>query len=161
MRMMTKRTAAGTVLGGSLLFTGAMGIASAAPTGDINDGLVNLGVGNNNLLTDVKTDVASQVASLICGDAAMTSDLSMKTTQVDAGTATDASCNSAQGTVTISQNGTTSAATPQNAPANPAAVPAAVPDQPNSADQPNATGLGSTEAQGQAPAVPAPVTPIG
>jgi hypothetical protein len=155
MRTMTKRTAAGALLGGSLLFTGAMGIASAAPVGDVSDGLVNVGVGNNNLLTDVNTGVASKVASLICGDSANPADLDLKTNQVDAGAATSTSCDSAQGMVMITQNGTAPAATPQSGPAT-SQSPATVPGQPN------ATGnTGRAEMSGQAPAQPAPVTPIG
>jgi hypothetical protein len=146
---MAKRTAAGAVLGGSLLFTGGLGIASAAPVGDINDGLVNLGVGNTNLLTDVNTGVASQVASLICGASANPMDLDLKTNQVDAGTTATTSCDSAQGMVTISQNGSAPAATPQSGPVtsqNPANAPV----------QPNTGGHGATaEMPGQ------PTTPIG
>lgn len=148
MRTMTKRTAAGAVLGGSLLFTGGLGIASAAPVGDVNDGLVNLGVGNTNLLTDVNTGVASQVASLICGQSANTADLDLKTNQVDAGTTANASCDSAQGLVTISQNGSTPAATPQSGPVT-SQNPANAPVPPNGSGHTNAAEM------------PGPTTPIG
>jgi hypothetical protein len=159
MRKMTKRTAAGVVLGGSLLFTGGLGIASAAPAGDISDGLVNLGVGNTNLLTDVDAGVASKVAADICGTSANAAELDMKTTQVDAGTTTSTSCNSAQGMVTISQNGTE--ATPQSGPVTPQ-NPAATPGQPSVRGHAGSAEMGQTPAvPEQAPAMPAPVTPIG
>ena len=82
-----------------------------------------------NLLTDVNTGVASQVASLICGNAANAADLVVKTTQVDAGTTANASCESAQGMVTISQNGTAPSATPENG-TTPAATPQSGPVTP-------------------------------
>src|SRR6266478_4036672 len=67
MRNMVKRTAAGAVLGGSLLVTGGLGIASAAPVNNVNDQLVNLSVGNASFLHDVNVDVAAQIAGLLCG----------------------------------------------------------------------------------------------
>jgi hypothetical protein len=67
MRNMVKRAAAGAVLGGSLLVTGGLGIASAMPVSNVNDQLVNLGVGNVNFLHDVNVDVAAQIAGLLCG----------------------------------------------------------------------------------------------
>ena len=67
MRNMVKRTAAGAVVGGSLLVTGGLGIASAAPVNNVGDQLVNLSVGNANILHDVNVDVAAQIAGLLCG----------------------------------------------------------------------------------------------
>src|SRR5437660_532486 len=67
MHTMVKRAAAGTVVGGSLLAAGGLGIASAAPVVNTNDQLVNLGVGNTNVLRDVNVDVAAQIAGLLCG----------------------------------------------------------------------------------------------
>src|SRR6185312_4156402 len=67
MRNIVKRTAAGAVLGGSLLVTGGLGIASAAPAGDINDQLLNLAVGNGSTIRDLNVETASQIAGLLCG----------------------------------------------------------------------------------------------
>lgn len=61
-----KKAAAGAVLGGSLLFTGAMGIASAAPP-QVQDGLVNVAVGDITILDQVGVGVAANVAAAICG----------------------------------------------------------------------------------------------
>ena len=65
MASMMKKAAAGAVLGGSLLFTGGMGIASAQPV-QIQDGLVNLALGDITVLEDVNVGVAAQVAALVC-----------------------------------------------------------------------------------------------
>jgi hypothetical protein len=135
MRNMVKRTAAGAVLGGSLLVTGGLGIASAAPVNNVNDQLVNLGVGDTNFLHDVNVDVAAQIAGLLCGTGtgangpsgtsanganangpaasgmatnettANAGDLAAQARQVDAGQIPTTTCNSSQGVVTISQNG--------------------------------------------------------
>src|ERR1700736_1991595 len=67
MRNLVKRTGAGAVLGGSLLVTGGLGIASALPISNVNDQLVNLSVGNVSFLHDVNVDVAAQIAGLLCG----------------------------------------------------------------------------------------------
>ena len=68
MRKMVKRAGASAVLGGSLLCVGGLGIASAAPGTNVDDQLVNLGVGSNaSFLQDVNVDVASQIAGLLCG----------------------------------------------------------------------------------------------
>jgi hypothetical protein len=67
MTSIVKKAAAGAVLGGSLLFTGGMGLASAAPVTNINDGLVNVGIGKVNVLRDVDVAVAAQVTALLCG----------------------------------------------------------------------------------------------
>jgi hypothetical protein len=131
MRTMVKRAAAGTVLGGSLLAAGGLGIASAAPVINTNDQLVNLGIGNNNVLRDVNVDTAAQIAGLLCGigtnvtgtaengtnangtpatglsneTTVNTAELSALARQVDAGQIPTTTCNSPQGVVTISQNG--------------------------------------------------------
>jgi hypothetical protein len=153
---MAKRTAAGAVLGGSLLFTGALGIAGAAPVGDVSDGLVNLGVGNTNLLTDVNTGVASKVASLICGANANPMDLDLKTNQVDAGTTATTSCDSAQGMVTITQNGSTPGATPQSD-----STPGATPQSGPVKSQDPAVTPGQPNGHGNAAEMPVATTPIG
>ena len=133
MRNMVKRTAAGAVLGGSLLVTGGLGIASAAPAGDVNDQLVNLAVGNGSTIRDLNVETASQIAGLLCGTGtgvngttsttgpnasapaatgmsetqttANPGEISAQARQVDAGTIPTTTCESPQGIVTISQNG--------------------------------------------------------
>jgi hypothetical protein len=65
MASMVKKAAAGTVLGGSLLFVGGLGVANAAPPVH-QDGLVNLSVGNVTVLKQVGIGVAANVAAEIC-----------------------------------------------------------------------------------------------
>jgi hypothetical protein len=132
MRNLVKRTAASAVLGGSLLVTGGLGIASALPISNVNDQLVNLGVGNVSFLHDVNVDVAAQIAGLLCGTAtnangtaptgtnangpaatgmatnettANAGDIAAQAREVDAGQIPTTNCDSPQGVVTISQNG--------------------------------------------------------
>jgi hypothetical protein len=65
MQNIMKRTAAGALIGGSLLFTG-MGVAQAAPPQN-QDGLVNVAVGDVTILDQVGIGVAANVAAAICG----------------------------------------------------------------------------------------------
>jgi hypothetical protein len=65
MQDIIKKTAAGAVMGGALLFTGGMGLAQAAPV-QIQDGLVNLALGDITALNDLDVAVAAQVAALVC-----------------------------------------------------------------------------------------------
>ena len=65
-KTMVKSAAAGTLLGGSLLFTG-LGVASAAPVTNIADGVVSVQTGNITVAKDVNVDVAAQVAANVCG----------------------------------------------------------------------------------------------
>jgi hypothetical protein len=165
-RDMVTRTAAGAVLGGSLLVTGGLGIASAVPANNVNDQLVNLSVGNANFLHDVNVDVAAQIAGLLCGTGtspnatapagnsvngpaasgmatnettANAGDIAAQARQVDAGQIPTTTCNSSQGVVTISQNG------PANSP-NAAAAPGqqrgSAPTSTAPAPEPAAAGTG-------------------
>ena len=63
---MVKRAAAGTLLGGSLLFTG-LGVANAAPPVNGGGGLVNVQVGNVTVAKSVTVDAAVPVAANVCG----------------------------------------------------------------------------------------------
>ena len=143
MRNLVKRTAAGAVLGGSLLVTGGLGIASALPVSNVNDQLVNLSVGNVSFLHDVNVDVAAQIAGLLCGTGtsangtaptgtnangpaatgmatnettANAGDIAAQARQVDAGQIPTTSCDSPQGVVTISQNGPANSSNAAEAP---------------------------------------------
>ncbi|HEX9174730.1 MAG TPA: hypothetical protein VF874_01080, partial [Mycobacterium sp.] len=179
MHKIVKRAGAGAVLGGSLLFAGGIGIASAAPGTNVDDQLVNLGVGNADFLQGVNVDVASQIAGLLCGTGvtgtaanpgAATNgpnatgmsanetntnvrDITALANQVDAGQIPTTTCDSAQGVVTIAQNGPVTSPNANNVPTNtPNAntAPATGPNAENAVDQPN----------GAQPAEPtAPMTP--
>jgi hypothetical protein len=144
MRNMVKRTAAGAVIGGSLLFTGGLGIASAVPATETNDQLVNLAIGNGGVLRDLNVDVASQIAGLLCGagsnangtsatgpngptasgmsaseTSTNVSEITAQARQVDAGQMTSTTCNSSQGVVAISQNSTASSPNAAESPGRP------------------------------------------
>jgi hypothetical protein len=171
MRNMVKRAAAGAVLGGSLLVTGGLGIASAVPGSTVNDQQVNLSVGTTNVLRDLNVDVAAQIAGLLCGTGTSATgtaenrtnvsgptasgmsanestgnvgDLAALARQVDSGQIPSTSCNSPQGVVTISKN-----------------VPAASPNSASAAGQ-QSEGSTSPPAQTPSPAqMPAPAGPLG
>ena len=111
MASMVKKAAAGAVLGGSLLLTGGMGLASAAPVTNIGDGLVNVGIGNVNVLRDVDVAVAAQVTALLCDTEVTAAVLG----EVDQGG--DAfSCTAYNEPITISQNGPANSPNAANAP---------------------------------------------
>jgi xanthosine utilization system XapX-like protein len=65
MQNIMKKTAAGALMGGSLLFTG-MGVAQAAPPIVTQDGLVNLNIGDVTVLQDVEVAVVAQVVAQVC-----------------------------------------------------------------------------------------------
>ncbi|RDH76027.1 hypothetical protein DVS77_23385 [Mycolicibacterium moriokaense] len=109
MASMVKKAAAGAFLGGSLLFTGGMGMASAAPL-QLQDGLVNLAVGDVTILQDVNVGVAATAAAAIC-DVADIGSVNVLAEAVDSGNGpSDPVCNVPGGDVTLTQN----AGTPGN-----------------------------------------------
>ncbi|MBT2550544.1 hypothetical protein [Arthrobacter sp. ISL-65] len=101
MRAFTKATA-GAVFAGSLLFAGGMAPATAAPPIVVQDGLVNVSVGDISILNDARIGVAAQVAATICG--VKVGPVAVLATQVDRSGATATVCTTDQGPVTISQN---------------------------------------------------------
>lgn len=67
MRNLMKNAAAGTVIGGSLLFTAGLGLATAQPDdAPAPDGLVNVTLGSAGALEDVKAADAAQIAACVC-----------------------------------------------------------------------------------------------
>jgi len=108
-----KRTTAGAVLGGSLLFS-AMGVASAAPPVNLQDGLVNVGVGNVTIAKDVNVDVAAQVIAAVCGTDVTAAVLG----SVDQTGDTQTFCSLPGGPLTVSQTAGTSPGNSGNAPGN-------------------------------------------
>ena len=66
MRTLVKRVAGGTAIGGALLMTGGLGVAAAQPPVVINDGLVNVTLGDITILEDVNVGVAAAVVAQIC-----------------------------------------------------------------------------------------------
>ncbi|WP_197374326.1 hypothetical protein [Mycolicibacterium baixiangningiae] len=61
-----KNTVAGTVLGGGLLFTAGLGLASAQPA-ESPEGLVTVAVGTTAILEGVDAETAATAAGAICG----------------------------------------------------------------------------------------------
>jgi len=100
MRAFTKATA-GAVFAGSLLFAGGMAPASAAPVA-VQDGLVNVAVGDITILEDVNVGVAAQVAANICG--VKVGPVAVLGRAVDRSGATGTVCTTPQGPVTLQQN---------------------------------------------------------
>lgn len=115
-----KKAAAGAILGGSLLFTGGMGLASAAPL-QLQDGLVNVAVGNVTILENVNAGVAANVAAAVCGLQILVNvDALNQATGVDEGSTNDPICTVKNGPVTIEQNAGTPGQSGQVPPGNPA-----------------------------------------
>jgi hypothetical protein len=113
MKNVVKRTAAGAVLGGSLLFTG-MGVADAAPPINLQDGLVNVGVGNVTIAKNVDVGVAAQIIAAVCGtnvDAAVLG-------TVDQTGNPQTFCSLPGGPLSVTQNAGTSPGNSGNAPGN-------------------------------------------
>jgi hypothetical protein len=105
MTSVIKRSAAGALLGGSLLFTGGMGLAGAQPV-QLQDGLVNVAVGNITVLRDV--DIAAAVEAIVgvCPNVNV-EDVNVLATQVDrdGGTQQVADCRAFGAPINITQNG--------------------------------------------------------
>ena len=145
---MLKNAAAGAVLGGSLLFTAGLGMATAQPA-EAPDGLVNLSVGDVTLLEAVSADTAATAAGAICG--AVPADVSALATQVDAEGAEQVVCPGLPGgDLVVAQNVSTTAPA-QEAPAAPAEAPAAEEDAASGSTETGAgDGLGAPEGTGAA-----------
>jgi hypothetical protein len=113
MKSTIKRTTAGAVLGGALLFSG-MGIANAAPPVNLQDGLVNVGVGNVTIAKDVNVGVAAQIIAAVCGTDVTAAVLG----GVDQTGNTQTFCNLPGGPLDVTQNAGTSPGNSGNAPGN-------------------------------------------
>jgi hypothetical protein len=113
MKNVIKRTTAGAVLGGSLLFT-SIGIANAAPPVNLQDGLVNVGVGNVTIAKDVNVGVAAQVIAAVCGTDVTAAVLG----EVDQTGDTQTFCTLPGGPLDVTQNAGTSPGNSGNAPGN-------------------------------------------
>jgi hypothetical protein len=59
-----KRTVAGVVVGGAALFTAGVGVAGADP---VQNGLVNVTIGNVTVAANVSVDAAAAVVANACG----------------------------------------------------------------------------------------------
>jgi hypothetical protein len=124
MQNMMKRVTAGAVMGGALLFTGGLGIAAAQPL-QLQDGLVNVAVGDVTILEDVNVGVAATVAAAIC-DVADIGSVNVLAEAADSGTNSDSICTVPGGDVTLQQN----AGTPGQSGEAPGGGPAQAPGNP-------------------------------
>jgi hypothetical protein len=130
MRNIVRNTAAGAVLGGSLLFTAGLGLAGAAPPSASN--AVDLAIGNVKILQNASLDQASSVAGAVCNiNTSQANTIAQKAaTQSNAQTV----CSLPGGVVTFSQAGSV------NNGAGPAAAPAVgTPNSPTNPMNPQGT----------------------
>lgn len=105
-----KNAAAGTVLGGSLLFTAGLGMATAQPA-TAPDGLVNLSVGDVTLLESVTADTAATAASALCSS--VPGDIGALATQVDSEGVEQTVCSGLPGgDLVLAQNASSASAAP-------------------------------------------------
>jgi hypothetical protein len=99
-----RKAAASVALTGSLLLVGGAlaGPASAARPIQIQDGLVNVAVGDVEVLNDVNVGVAAQVAANLCD--VTVKNVAVLATIVDRSGDSDTVCETDQGDVVIRQN---------------------------------------------------------
>ena len=117
MQNVMKKTAATAVMGGALLFTG-MGVAQAAPPVDnVQDGLVNVGIGNVTVLRNVNVEVAAAVAAAVCPSVDVAAAVLGTVQAVDQGGETfNCDTTAENGPLTITQNGPANSPNAGNAP---------------------------------------------
>ena len=94
------RKSIATVFAGTVLAVGIASPASAQP--QIQDGLVNVAIGDVEVLNDARIGVAAQVAANICG--VKVGPVAVLARAVDRSGADTTVCQSPQGPVVISQN---------------------------------------------------------
>lgn len=102
MKSFVKRASAGALMGGGLLVSVGAGLAQAQPL-NLQDGLVNLAVGDVTVLEDVNVGVAATVAAAIC-DVADVGSVNVLAEAADSGTTSDSVCDVPGGAVTLTQN---------------------------------------------------------
>jgi hypothetical protein len=87
----------------SVLATGALSFAVAAPAGaQVQDGLVNVAIGDVTILEDVNVGVAAQVAANICG--VKVGPVAVLGRAVDRSGASETVCTTDQGPIRLTQN---------------------------------------------------------
>jgi len=112
MSRIMRNTAAGAVLGGSLLFTAGLGMANAEPPGA---DMVDLAIGNVKVLQSANLDTAASVAGAVCN--INTSQANTLAQQASTASGAQTICNLPAGPVTFSQAGSVTAGTgPAEAP---------------------------------------------
>jgi hypothetical protein len=87
----------------SVLATGALSFAVVAPAGaQVQDGLVNVAIGDVTILEDVNVGVAAQVAANICG--VKVGPVAVLGQAVDRSGASQTVCTTDQGPIRLTQN---------------------------------------------------------
>lgn len=94
-----KALAVSAFMGAAVVFTPVSPVAAQTTVGD---GLVNVAVGDVNILNNVDVGVAAQVAAQVCG--VKVGPVAVLARQVDRSGTTQTVCQSPQGPVTIRQN---------------------------------------------------------
>jgi hypothetical protein len=97
-----KTAAAGTIVGGSLLFTIGLGLAGAQPD-TANDGQVNVSIGNVGVLEDVAVASAAELAAAVCD--LEVGPVNEQVTTVDADGVEQTVCTNNLGAIVVQQNG--------------------------------------------------------
>jgi hypothetical protein len=95
----TKTLAASFLLGAAVLVTP---VSSVAAQTAVQDGLVNVAVGDVTILEDVNIGVAAQVIAQVCG--VKVGPIAVLATQVDRGGESDVICEAPGGPITLRQN---------------------------------------------------------
>lgn len=105
MHNIMKRTAAGAAVGGAMLFTGGLGLASAQPV-QLQDGLVNVALGDITVLEDVNIAAAVDAIVGVCPNVNV-ENVNVLADQVDrdGGTEQVADCTAFEAPINITQNG--------------------------------------------------------
>lgn len=101
MRIMSK-AGAGIALTGSLLLTGGALAGPASAANQVQDGLVNVAVGDVSLLNNTNVNVVAKVVAQICG--VKVGQVAVLARAVDRSGATTTVCTSPDGPVVISNN---------------------------------------------------------
>lgn len=124
MNKIMKNTAAGTILGGGLLFTAGLGLANAQPAEApvAPEGVVTVAVGNTAILEGVDAETAATAAGAICGTPA--ADVTALVEQVTSEGTEKTVCEGLPGGTLAIKTGVPAAEAPAEAPADaPAGVP--------------------------------------
>ncbi|KUI25803.1 hypothetical protein AU196_23795 [Mycobacterium sp. IS-1742] len=123
MNKIMKNTAAGTILGGGLLFTAGLGLANAQPV-EAPEGVVTVAVGNTAILEGVDVETAATAAGAICGTPA--SDVTALVERVTSEGTDQTVCENLPGGALAIKNGVPAAEAPAGE--VPAEAPATTPD---------------------------------
>ncbi len=120
MNNILKSTAAGTILGGGLLFTAGLGLANAQPA-ESPESVVTVAVGNTAILEGVDVETAATAAGAICGTP--TSDVTALVERVRSEGTDQTVCENLPGGALAIKKGVPAAEAPAEAPAGVAGTP--------------------------------------